>query len=334
MENGDKIQIYLPKEMKLTLIQDSIDFEVNRTRATKPNLNGLLNMILVNYSEQYANERSEQIDEITRLIKNGHVNGKDDDLSMLSADILRSTEHRPSDRSSENMRVTLTINQNTSYIIDKLMYCKGAGTTSETLRSFFAFYLTKPKYVREEILFAGTFRKLRKAMKKKKSISFYSISNGNKVFFEDLRICDIITDKNEKYNYLICMKKDESVPNSYRISRIAEGSISLSDRGFTLSAAEEETMNEIRQYGPLYASPEIITAKVAFTPAGIDKYSRIYTNRPPYTEASDNIYTFIWPQFHLAEYLKRFGPEAEVLSPESLRKELRDFYAAATKKYK
>ena len=339
MENGEKIQIYLPKEMKLALIQDSIDFEINRTTATKPNLNGLLNMILSNYTEQYTCERAEQISAITRLVKDGPVKGKENDISELSANILRYIECNPSDRSSDNTRITLTVNQNTSYIIDKMLYSKDAfshfaGSTSETLRSFFAFYLSKPKYIREEILFADAFKKLRVAKQKRKYVSFSSISNGKRIFFENQRICDIMADQNEKFNYLICMEKDSSVPRSFRISRIPEGSIDLSDQKFSISPAEENALKEVRKYGPLYASPDIITAKVAFTPEGIDKYNRIYTNRPPYMEAVENVYTFIWPQFHLAEYLKRFGPEAEVLSPESLRKELRTFYTAAAKKYK
>ena len=74
--------------------------------------------------------------------------------------------------------------------------------------------------------------------------------------------------------------------------------------------------------------------KIALSSKGIKLYNRIYLYRPDYEDVKNNIYTFNGTFDHILQYFRRFGKEAFIISPLSLRKKMEYFYSEAYKRYK
>ena len=59
----------------------------------------------------------------------------------------------------------------------------------------------------------------------------------------------------------------------------------------------------------------------------------IVKNRPQVTSVEGDNYIFDWPMQQLEDYFRRFGKEAVVLRPKSLKSRLRRYYEEALEAY-
>ena len=76
-----------------------------------------------------------------------------------------------------------------------------------------------------------------------------------------------------------------------------------------------------------------IHAVIKMTESGKQKFKVVTKNRPDVTKIEGDIYHFDWPEMQLDEYFRRFGKDAVVISPGSLRSRLRNYYAQALTAY-
>ena len=83
---------------------------------------------------------------------------------------------------------------------------------------------------------------------------------------------------------------------------------------------------------PHSAAPDI-HAVVRMTERGKQMYKMIVKNRPVVTTIEGDRYHFDWPELQLEEYLRRFGKEAVVIKPKSLKSRLRKYYEEALQAY-
>ncbi len=74
-------------------------------------------------------------------------------------------------------------------------------------------------------------------------------------------------------------------------------------------------------------------AVVKMNSFGIRKFQVVTKNRPDLLKKEGDLYYFDWPELQLEEYFKRFGRDAVVLEPASLRNRLIRYYDAALKEY-
>lgn len=66
---------------------------------------------------------------------------------------------------------------------------------------------------------------------------------------------------------------------------------------------------------------------------GIRKFKVVTKNRPDLLKKEGDLYYFDWSELQLEEYFKRFGRDAIVLEPKSLRERLKKYYSLAVKAY-
>ena len=62
-------------------------------------------------------------------------------------------------------------------------------------------------------------------------------------------------------------------------------------------------------------------------------YRMIVKNRPVVTTINGDLYHFDWPEMQLEDYFRRFGKDAVVVKPKSLKSKLRKYYEDALEAY-
>ena len=98
---------------------------------------------------------------------------------------------------------------------------------------------------------------------------------------------------------------------------------------------DDGILKELREKAvrsPHSVSPNV-HAVVRLTEFGIKKFKVVTKNRPIVTKTEGNIYHFDWPELQLEEYFKRFGRDALVLEPESLKERIRKYYYYGLREY-
>lgn len=95
-------------------------------------------------------------------------------------------------------------------------------------------------------------------------------------------------------------------------------------------AERQDLQRQIAQKGIAYLSglEAPVTIQVQLTPKGIRLYHSIRHMRPAAVAppGADGVYTFLCPAYQAKNYFVRFGANARILAPESLRQEVADFY--------
>ena len=69
------------------------------------------------------------------------------------------------------------------------------------------------------------------------------------------------------------------------------------------------------------------------TERGKQMYKMIVKNRPAVTTVDGDKYEFDWPEMQLEDYFRRFGREAIVIRPKSLKTRLKKYYEEALDAY-
>jgi len=62
-------------------------------------------------------------------------------------------------------------------------------------------------------------------------------------------------------------------------------------------------------------------------------YRMIVKNRPAVTTINGDLYHFDWPEMQLEDYFRRFGRDAVVVKPKSLKSKLKKYYEEALEVY-
>lgn len=101
---------------------------------------------------------------------------------------------------------------------------------------------------------------------------------------------------------------------------------------FTKDKKIEARLTEMGIRRPHSASPDI-HAVVLMTERGKDMYRMIVKNRPALSKVEGDKYHFDWPEMQLEDYFRRFGKEAIVIRPKSLKQKLIKYYEDAAEAY-
>lgn len=144
----------------------------------------------------------------------------------------------------------------------------------------------------------------------------------------------LVPSKPQQNNYLLCYSEDDSTVMSFRLSRLR--SVFFMDKQSSISDEDLTKLKLMKEKGPQFSFEKAENICVRFTDEGIDKFNRIYFNRPEIDRIESeekHIYWFFWPKWAALEYFKRFGKDAVILHPESMRRELHDWYEDAQTAY-
>ena len=322
----EKYKIYLSEDIRSRLINDAEFFEFVR-KDESVNLNGFLKELIVNYFDQYRKDSEDLLNGITEdIISVRSIRTKD--AAALADKIISTYIRNVNDASGKKAVITLTVS-GASYNILKIIENNllSEKSLSGYMKDMFASYLSIPRSRREEIIFRDTYEDIRKAISGKKRLSLSSTSNEFKFIVEPYIIA---TSKEEQCNYLLCRDAKTLKARTFRISRL-RNSFVTSDT-FMVDEKFSERLSLVALRSPHTAAPDI-HASIRLTEGGMKKYKMIVKNRPAVTKITGNVYHFDWPEVQLEEYFLRFGEDAIVLKPESLKIRLRNYYERALEAY-
>ncbi len=324
----EKYKIYLSEDTKSRLINDAELFEFTRSDGTV-NLNGFLKELIVNYFDQYRKDNDELLDEmLNELTSVKSMKAKD--ASVLAEKIIRTYINNKETGSGKSTVITLTVSGE-SYSIIKIIENNllKDNSMSGYIKDMFLSYLSIPRNKREEIIFRPTYEAINKAIAGSRILTFTSTNSKNQgtVRVEPYLIA---TSKEEQFSYLLCHTSDYYKDHTFRISRLRN--VFVTSDVFEKDEKISERLTKKGMRSPHSAAPDI-HAVVRMTERGKQMYKMIVKNRPAVSTIEDDKYHFDWPEMQLEDYFRRFGKEAIVIRPKSLKTKLRNYYKDALEAY-
>lgn len=324
----EKYKIYLSEDTKARLINDAELFEFYRNDGTV-NLNGFLKELIVNYFEQYRKDNDELLNNvISELTSVKSLKSKD--ASVLAEKIIRTYINNKETGSGKSTVITLTVSGE-SYNIIRIIENNllQDNSMSGYIKDMFLSYLSIPRHKREEIIFKETYETINRAIAESRVLTFTSTFSKSKgpVHVEPYLIA---TSKEEQFSYLLCHGHKYSNDHTFRISRMRN--VFITSDTFERKGKIADHMTEIGIRHPHSAAKDV-RATVRMTERGKQMYRVIIKNRPDVTSIDGDRYYFDWPETQLEEYFKRFGKDAVVITPRSLREKLKRYYSEAIDAY-
>ena len=322
----EKYKIYLSEDTKTRLATDAELFEFTRENGTV-NLNGFLKELIVNYFDQYRSDNEELLGNVLGELTSVKAL-KPKDANTLADRIIRTYINNKEQLPGKGAVITLTVS-GASYNIIKIIENNllKDNSLSGYMKDMFLSYLSIPRSKREEIIFKDSYNTINKAISEGRLLSFTSRGHDHKVIVEPYLIA---TSKEEQFSYLLCHDQRQKKNRSFRISRLSN--VFVTSHTFTKDKKVEDELIRKGARSP-YSMSEDIHAVVQMTERGRQMYTMIVKNRPYVTYIDGDLYHFDWPEMQLEDYFRRFGKDAVVISPKSLRSKLRNYYSRALEAY-
>ncbi len=204
-------------------------------------------------------------------------------------------------------------------------------------------YALLPKYERERYIYKDAFDMAKECIDHKDPIK-YQIEiqiKGKSIIMFPIKMS---TDKNQNHYYIAGVSKVEGSDDPFRSSSIqltnideicySNYSVGNSDK---IEELQEALLEKLKNTDIPYVNNEALPdIQVEFTDVGLGLLRRIVHNRPRFrvNEDNDHICTFYdVTKQEMLNYIRQFGKNAVVISPESIRDELYEFYKDAAEKY-
>ena len=324
----EKYKIYLSEDTKSRLINDAELFEFFRNDGTV-NLNGFLKELIVNYFEQYRKDNDELLQSVAGELASVK-SMKTKEASELAEKIIRTYINNREPASGKSAVITLTVSGESYNIIQIIENnLLKDSSMSGYIKDMFLSYLSIPRNKREEIIFKETYETINRAIAESKVLTFTSNFSRNKgtVRVEPYLIA---TSKEEQFSYLLCRGHKYNKDHTFRISRMRNVFITGDTFAKSEKIYERLTLTGMRH--PNSAAPDV-HAVIRMTERGMQMYRLIIKNRPAVTKTDGEKYIFDWPEMQLEDYFRRFGKEAVVLRPRSLKDKLSQYYKEADEAY-
>lgn len=324
----EKYKIYLSEDTKTRLINDAELFEFTKKDETV-NLNAFLKMLIVNYFERYRHDSADLLSRIRQdLISTGAIKEK---TATVLAERIANTYIKPDHgQAGKNSAMTLTVSGPSYEIMNIIEHNMLKDTSlSQYLKDMFNSYLSIPRNEREAIIFKDTFEDIETAIKEHRILTFTTTTSEGKLFF-DVEPYVVAPSKEEQCNYLLCRDRKTRRPRTFRISRLR--SIFVKPETFPVDPEIEKELREKAVRSP-HSVSKTIHAVIRLTETGKSKFKVITKNRPVVSKTEGNLYHFDWPELQLEEYFIRFGKDATVLKPASLKERIKKFYYYGLREY-
>lgn len=332
-----------------TLIQDIDDFQ---NSPDKRKISSFLNFIIKNF--YYDSETS--IDTQTYAIRKKYSGLFGDDKShkiLIDSLIKKEQDDRRSrieelysmPRSGEGKEIRFKPDKDVRKILEKYHDDDFYPSPSKFLSALVQEYTALPRVRRERIYFGTIFESMKDCIDCQcyAEITLYN----NEIFF--LRPYKIIPDIFSSWHYVFGYARSEQSDESdeklrsFRMQRIKDVQMRQS---FSFSAEESKKLGEVMHHpeNVPFLLGETVKGKVRLTKKGWELYQYyIRTNQPIFLKKTiekgnseeDNkvTLTFECTEQQLEYYFIKFGENAEILDPPSLRKRFREIHENALEYY-
>ena len=216
------------------------------------------------------------------------------------------------------------------------------------MKAVFEEYTSMPPAQREIIFFKDIIDECNIAISQRKKVKISLLGkisdDGTHTYTPKFYVSPhtIASDKSGNFNYLVGIseeiKEDGTIGEkriaSFRISRIDKISVMNSLSGFMSKQKIEEIKKELRQKTPQYMAGDLSDIEVAFTKKGVESLERqIYLRPTSYEKIHDNTYVFHCTELQAFHYFFKFGEDAIILEPQSLREKMKQCYQKACEAY-
>ena len=339
-EKMEKINVYVPENIGTMLENDAVMFEVYKNDGRTVNKNKFLGRLITGYYDDYVIEARTAYDKIMSDIDTEKLSIKEKE--QIADSILRNVvlPEVPSRKGKNPARLSLKPTKDTEGLIEQIMMDLGdKDYISQYFCRMFMSYCEKPFSEREQIIFKDNYETLRMSCAAKRSIAFKTIWNPKTI--HEVIPYKVVTGSEEMFNYLICAEinpiSGQQEAKTYRLNRIDK--INYGKSMGSIDSSVLHYLGMMVKYGPQYMINDEEESCVRLTESGRRNFSRIYYGRPlvDYVDERDDgfYYYFKGSKDQVFFYFRRFGyDDAEIISPESLRKRMIEFHSKAYEMYK
>lgn len=332
---GKIIKVYLSQNIIEILNKDMTNFgiEING----RNNISRMCNLIFQNYNEApkkssiYMKQKFNEdflektiIDSIIGSIeKNEIINLK----NRMKYEFEKLVDSIYSNKNTVYSNfISFRLNLKNSILLEEIEKSFGSTVTlSDYFRIIFEDYCLKPQYQREKIIFSENYKKIKDAINNKYNIKLII----NKVVYSNSPF-GVISNADEQFNYIVGLdeNREKRIVRLSKISTILE----LKNKKSNFSEDEIMRLNKVIQRSDPFID-KYNNIKIRLSENGKRMYNRVVSNRPIVSKIDGDIYTFDCSEDRIYVYFFKFGKDAEILKPRSLRERFKMLYEEALKIY-
>lgn len=338
MSDLEKINIYVPEYIGAALDKDASMFEIFKKDGRTINRNRFLSMLILGYYNTYIAECQNTKDKVVAELTRKGVERRES--GIIAEDIVNNVflPEVPLRKGKNPSKLSLKPTKETEGLILIIMNnLSGNDFISQYFCRMFMSYCQKSFYERERIIFRNNYDLLSDACEKNKPITFSTIWSPKRM--HTVIPYRLAVGHDELFNYLLCSEIDRDTgkeeARAYRLNRISK--INYSRINNHISDETMGYLNRMLRYGPQFMINDDEESCVKLSESGRRNFSRIYFGRPLEDRIEEkpdgHYYYFKGSKDQVFLYFRRFGADAEIISPDTLREKMANFHMKAYEKY-
>lgn len=325
----DKIKIYATKRVTEILEKDAETFEFLKKDGITPNKNAFLTTLICNYFEQF-NLKQENLLKLVEKTINSNLFINEEKVKQISQEIVNQFNNEISHDLVDKFDslISLKPTKETIPIISFVeTYLLNNCSLSKYFRDMFVDYTSLPQDMRAKIIFKEQYNILSEAINKKQKV-FITTKNTNNI----MEISPYLFSHSKEEMHIYLMYKQKESCRSIKLSKIT--SVTILNQSSTFNEDDIRLFQKMLKYGVQFFydnNEEEIVVKLS--PRGQKLFHKIYVHRPIPTKIENDIFYFNCSYTQILQYFSRFGGDVEIISPESIRKNIFDFHNSYVKKF-
>ncbi len=339
MENTEKLNVYIPQEMKVQIQNDAMLFEIFKKNRREVNINRFLSLLLCGYHDDFLHENNESHHSILGILNGYNISSADQ--AAISDQILKEAILPTDDlyQSKKSIPLSLKPTAATKRVLLSIEGdLAGRDTMSQYIRRMLISYFQKATWKRERIIFHDSSEFLIDACQHKLPVSFTLIWKEKQI--HEVIPYKLLPGSDGMFNYLICVECNRTTGKqevrSYRLSRITMPGCSRS--ALTMSKELLALCKKTAEIAPQYAINSEVEICVKLSDAGEILYNRIYSSRPRYSRIEDreegHYYYFQCSEDQIYHYFRRFdNATAVIIFPKTLVERMIRFHQGVIDAY-
>ncbi len=350
MGSTEKINIYVSEETYQNILHDCEYFHIEKNKKGEFIKNRFFTRLVVGYHQAFIDKSELHYKEIKEAIESSLFNKNIDEKEIQEiAQVFSEKMTKTKEKKRKGIKYkTLSykpVKETSRMLNDEI---EDKMTFGSYFNSLLIDYFSEPMAKRETILYKPIYDELRSYCNKQTPITIYTKNDkAHKII-----PYKIVQGHNGMFNYLLCGESADTLLNNepntenitearcYHLYYIDQIEFDKSRRCDKLSKQVLHQLDMMIKKGPEHAINSSESASIKMTEEGHNLFKRVYSDRPipdgP-AKKKENHYIYTFTDCSLDQlyfYFRRFGPEAEILEPESLRKRLIEFHEQSLAVYK
>lgn len=324
---NEKIKIYVTARIAEVLERDAEAFEFFKADGRTVNKNALLTKIILNYHKEF-DERQRTLLEYLRSKISASVSVSEPKLEALCSELSgKLGERAASDGGKFDKLISFKPTRETESLIAYIdRYLLNGRSLSEYFRNLFCSYAEMSQDKREEVVFKPQYEAVIKSIEEGKRV-FITMKSKRVI---ETGVYAVARSKEEMHCYVLTATPKSCAP--VRLSRIL--SVAQIAQNATFSEEQIKIFNKMITYGPqFFYTADEEPVEVLLSDNGMSMFRQFYVHRPIPKKIEGNIMTFECSHDQILQYFRRFGRQAKILSPESVKNRMFHFHRSAANSY-